>query len=151
MSEAIPHDPVLQQFPEVKWDEEFGTLIVPATKAIEVAIWLRDDHAFRLDYCSNVTGIVTSIANSRRRSRMRRARRRRSFKDPARMEVVYHLYSMEKRTGPLVMKQRTTREKPGTVANPRLAKLRTAGAGDLRFVWHQFHRAPGSTPHPDVG
>ena len=57
MSEAIPHEAVLQRFPEVEWDEEFGTLIVPSAKATEVAIWLRDDEAFRLDYCSNVTGI----------------------------------------------------------------------------------------------
>ena len=57
MSEAIPHEAVLQRFPEVEWDEEFGTLIVPTAIATEVAIWLRDDDAFRIDYCSNVTGI----------------------------------------------------------------------------------------------
>ena len=113
MSEAIPHDPVLQQFPEVEWDEEFGTLIVPATKATEVAIWLRDDHAFRLDYCSNVTGI--DYLNREFKEKVKNEEGKTEtiiHKDPARMEVAYHLYSMEKRTGPLVMKQRTTREKP---------------------------------------
>ena len=79
MSEAIPHDPVLQQFPEVEWDEEFGTLIVPATKATEVAIWLRDDHAFRLDYCSNVTGIDYLDREFKEKVKNEEARRRRSF------------------------------------------------------------------------
>ena len=88
-------------------------MIVPATKATEVAIWLRDNHAFRLDYCSNVTGIDYLDREFKEKVKNEEGKTETIIhKDPARMEVAYHLYSMEKRTGPLVMKQRTTREKP---------------------------------------
>jgi len=113
MSEAISHEPVLQKFPEVEWDEEFGTLIVPVSKATEVATWLRDDEAFRLDYCSNVTGIDYLDREFKEKVKNEEGKTETIVhKDPARMEVVYHLYSMEKRTGPLVIRQRTTRDNP---------------------------------------
>ena len=57
MSHAVSHEPVLGKFPGVAWDEAAGALIVPAAQAIAVALWLRDDDAFALDYCSNVTGV----------------------------------------------------------------------------------------------
>ena len=107
-------------------------MIVPATKATEVAIWLRDDHAFRLDYCSNVTGIDYLDREFKEKVKNEEGKTETIIhKDPARMEVAYHLYSMEKRTGPLVMKQRTTREKPeaqsltpsGEVANCRSGRF----------------------------
>ncbi|NBR10205.1 MAG: NADH-quinone oxidoreductase subunit C, partial [Opitutaceae bacterium] len=33
------------------------SLLIEATHAVEIARWLRDDTALRLDYCSNATGV----------------------------------------------------------------------------------------------
>ena len=113
MNRALNHEPVLLRFPDVKWDENFGTLIVPVAKATEVATWLKDDESFRLDYCSNVTGIDYLDREFKEKIKNEEGKTQTIIhNDPARMEVVYHLYSMEKRTGPLVMRQRTTRENP---------------------------------------
>ena len=113
MNRPVNHEPVLQRFPDVKWDEIFGTLIVPVAKATEVATWLKDDESFRLDYCSNVTGIDYLDREFKEKIKNEEGKTETIIhNDPARMEVVYHLYSMEKRTGPLVMRQRTTRENP---------------------------------------
>ena len=113
MNRPVNHEPVLQRFPDVKWDETFGTLIVPVAMATEVATWLKDDESFRLDYCSNVTGIDYLDREFKEKIKNEEGKTETIIhNDPARMEVVYHLYSMEKRTGPLVMRQRTTRENP---------------------------------------
>jgi NADH-quinone oxidoreductase subunit C len=57
--------------------------LVAPKDAIIVAQWLRDEAGF--DYCSNVAGVDW----------------------PNYLEVVYHLYSMEKRLGPVVLRMRT--------------------------------------------
>ncbi len=63
------------------------SLCVGAAHLREAAVFLRDDDALRLDYCSNVTGI--------------------DWPKPGHLEVVYHLYSMALRHGPLVLRART--------------------------------------------
>ena len=57
MSHTVNHEPVLGKFPGTNWDEEAGALVVPAAQAVAVAKWLRDNDAFLLNYCSNVTGV----------------------------------------------------------------------------------------------
>ena len=66
------------------------SLLVDAGHAVAIAEFLRDDAGLRLDFCSNVTGIDWLAKDGG------------GF-----LEVVYHLYSMEKKHGPLVLRLRT--------------------------------------------
>ncbi len=66
------------------------SLLVDAEHAVAIAEFLRDDAALRLDYCSNVTGIDWPAKDG-----------------SGYLEAVYHLYSMEKKRGPLVLRLRT--------------------------------------------
>ena len=103
----ISHEPVLQQFPDAEWDEAAGAVIVPLGQARTMAEWLL---GHGLDYCSNVTGVdylerevkekITNDAGEVETV---------TRTEPARIDVVYHLYSMQNKTGPLVLKQRTSR------------------------------------------
>jgi len=104
----ISHEPVLQQFPDAEWDEAAGAVIVPLGQARTMAEWLL---SHGLDYCSNVTGVdylerevkekITNDAGEVETV---------TRTEPARIDVVYHLYSMQNKTGPLVLKQRTSRD-----------------------------------------
>ena len=104
----ISHEPVLQQFPNAEWDEAAGAVIVPLGQARTMAEWLL---GHGLDYCSNVTGVdylerevkekITNDAGEVKTV---------TRTEPARIDVVYHLYSMQNKTGPLVLKQRTSRD-----------------------------------------
>ena len=67
---------------------ESGALVIPKEKLTDVARFLKDSPEYRMDYLSCVTGV--------------------DYKEH--LEVVYHLYSMEKKEGPLVLKARTDRE-----------------------------------------
>ncbi len=91
------------------------SLTVDRRDAVAVARFLREDPGLQLDYCSNVTGVDWLEAVVKEKVRVRKlvdgvekeveeaVERRR----PARLEVVYHLYSMALRHGPLVLRQRT--------------------------------------------
>ncbi len=92
-----------------------SSLVVDRRHALAVARFLRDDPALQLDYCSNVTGVDRPEATVKEKVRVRRGvdgteteveetvERRR----PGHLEAVYHLYSMARRHGPLVLRQRT--------------------------------------------
>ena len=104
----ISHESVLQQFPDAEWDEAAGAVIVPLGQARTMAEWLL---GHGLDYCSNVTGVdylerevkekITNDAGEVETV---------TRTEPARIDVVYHLYSMQNKIGPLVLKQRTSRD-----------------------------------------
>jgi len=104
----LSHEPLLQQFPDAEWDEAAGAVIAPLGQARTVAEWLLGQG---VDYCSNVTGVdylerevkekITNDAGEVETV---------TRTEPGRIDVVYHLYSMQNKTGPLVLKQRTTRE-----------------------------------------
>ena len=107
MSE-LSHEPLLQQFPDAEWDEAGGAVIAPLGQARTVAEWLLGQG---VDYCSNVTGVdylerevkekITNDAGEVETV---------TRTEPGRIDVVYHLYSMQNKTGPLVLKQRTGRD-----------------------------------------
>ena len=113
MNNPLNHDAITQRFNSIEWDEKFGALIIPVTEATEIAKWLRDDDSFLLDYCSNVTGIDYLDREIKEKVENEEGKMETVTRtDPSRIEVVYHLYSMEKRTGPITIKQRTDRNKP---------------------------------------
>ena len=91
------------------------SLLLDAANAFAVAKFLRDDTLLRLDYCSNVTGIdwldkelsekikVKQVVDGEEKEveQVKKTLR------PGYLEVVYHLYSMELKHGPLVLRLRT--------------------------------------------
>jgi len=91
------------------------SLRVAAEHAPSVARWLREDPALRLDYASNVTGVDWPDRVSKERIVTRQVVKgvEREFEEfrekaiPGCLEVVYHLYSMSLKHGPLVLRQRT--------------------------------------------
>jgi NADH-quinone oxidoreductase subunit C len=91
------------------------SLLVDNAHALAVAQVLRDDPALRLDYASNVTGIdwLDQVIQEKKRVKQvidgaeREIEHTTEYKKPGCLEVVYHLYSMELKHGPLILRLRT--------------------------------------------
>jgi NADH-quinone oxidoreductase subunit C len=91
------------------------SLLVDNAHALAVARFLRDDPALRLDYASNVTGIdwLDAVVQEKRKVKQviegveREIEETIEHKRAGYLEVVYHLYSMELKHGPLILRLRT--------------------------------------------
>ena len=91
------------------------SLVVDAAHALAVAKFLRDDAALQLDYCSNVTGIDWLDAELTEKFKVKQVvdgveKEVEETKKTTRagfLEVVYHLYSMALKHGPVIIRQRT--------------------------------------------
>lgn len=100
--------PILAKFPQVKHDAAANALIVPPAQALEVAKWLRDDPAYRMDYASNVAGVDYLPVEKKTKVKQPDGTEKEVVtKKPGSMEVVYHLYSMALKHGPVVVRMRT--------------------------------------------
>jgi len=130
------------------------SLVLDHDHAVAVATFLRDDPELRLDYCSNVTGVdwlerveKTKIKVTREvDGEQKEVEETREESIPGYLESVYHLYSIEKKHGPVVIRLRTTgREKLATV--PSLTPV-WRGA---EFQEREIHDLYGIdfTGHPD--
>ena len=82
-----------QLLPGVTLAPEAGYLVVEPKHLTTVARCLKDTERFRMEYMANLTAI--DYPN-----------------DPARIEVVYHLYSMAHRHGPIALKVKLPRDNP---------------------------------------
>jgi NADH-quinone oxidoreductase subunit C len=91
------------------------SLLVDAAHAFAVASFLRDGSAMQLDYCSNVTGVDWPV-----KAVVTKVKVKKLIDDVEKevdeivktqtggyLEVVYHLFSMERRLGPVVLRMRT--------------------------------------------
>ena len=99
---------------------EGGNLVVPKESWYEVARFLKESLSCQFDFLSSVTGT--------------------DFKDY--LEVAYHLYSIEKKEGPLSIKVRTDREKssvPSVVSIWRSAEFQEREAYDLLGIHFEGH------------
>src|SRR5438034_1319557 len=91
------------------------SLVVDAAHAVAVAKFLRDEPALRFDYASNVTGVDWPEATIKEKTKVKKVvdgvekeiEEIVQKKKPGYLEAVYHLYSMELKHGPLVIRQRT--------------------------------------------
>ena len=93
------------------------SLLIAAAQGREIAEFLRDDPALRLDFCSNVTGIdwpekeivettkttVPDPAGGPAKVVEQKTKRI----QPGYLEVVYHLYSIALKHGPVIVRLRT--------------------------------------------
>lgn len=95
---------------------EHSLLIDPAVGR-EVALFLRDDAELRLDYCSNATGVDwpdREVVETRKTTvpdpaggPAKVVEEKTKRMEPGYLEAVYHLYSMERRHGPVIIRMRT--------------------------------------------
>jgi len=87
------------------------SLLVHAAHAVAVAMFLRDDVELCFDYCSNATGVdwldVEQKVKVKQVVEGVEKEVEQVTKKLGYLEAVYHLYSMEKRHGPLVIRMRT--------------------------------------------
>ncbi len=99
------------------------SLCLDPSHAIEVATFLRDDELLALDYLSNVTGVdwpdkeitdkvqvtrpVTKIVDGVEQTTEETVEETRKHVEPGCLEVVYHLYSVALKQGPVILRMRT--------------------------------------------
>jgi NADH-quinone oxidoreductase subunit C len=106
------------------------SLLIDGEKAVEAARFLRDDPELRFDYCSNATGVDWLDTETSEKVKVKRlvdgqeqeVEEVRKTRVPGYLEAVYHLYSMEKKHGPLVLRLRTG-DRTGQVTLPSLTPV----------------------------
>ena len=90
-------------------------LLVDAAQAPAIATFLRDDPELRLDYCSNVTGVDWPDRAEKSKTKVKKVvdgvekevEETVERRIPGCLEAVYHLYSMAKKHGPVILRLRT--------------------------------------------
>jgi NADH-quinone oxidoreductase subunit C len=91
------------------------SLLLDREHAFEIAKFLRDDPELHLDYCSNVTGVDWLDTETSEKVKVKQlvdgveqeVEEVRKTRTPGYLETIYHLFSMEKKHGPLVLRLRT--------------------------------------------
>lgn len=91
------------------------SLLVNREHGLAVAKFLHDDAELRLDYCSNATGVDWPEAELTEKIKVKKVvdgvekevEEVKKTMRPAYLEAVYHLYSMEKKHGPVILRLRT--------------------------------------------
>ena len=91
------------------------SLLVSSGHAFAAAKFLRNDSELQLDYCSNVTGVDWPAAELTEKIKVKKVvdgvekevEEVKKTQRPAYLEAVYHLYSMEKKHGPVILRMRT--------------------------------------------
>lgn len=91
------------------------SLLVNNAHGVAVAKFLRDDAALRLDYASNVTGVDWLDAELTEKIKVKKVvdgvekevEEVKKTSRPGYLEAVYHLYSMELKHGPVIIRLRT--------------------------------------------
>jgi NADH-quinone oxidoreductase subunit C len=91
------------------------SLLVDHAHAVAVAKFLRDDAGLNLDYCSNATGIDWLDAELTEKIKIKQVvdgvekevEEVKKTPRPGYLEAVYHLYSMAKKHGPVILRLRT--------------------------------------------
>jgi len=139
------------------------SLVMRPEWAVEVATFLRDDPELALDYLSNVSGVDwpdKEIAEKVKVTRqvvktvdgveqtvdetIEEARKR---VEPGHLEAVYHLYSMEKKHGPVIFRMRTA-NRTDKVELPSLTPIWRSAEFQEREIFDLYGIV--FTGHPDL-
>lgn len=91
------------------------SLLVDRAHGAAVARWLKDDAMLKLDFASNVTGVDWPERVEKLKTKVKKivdgvekeVEETTEKRTPAYLETVYHLYSMEKKHGPVILRLRT--------------------------------------------
>jgi len=144
------------------------SLLVDSPHAVAVATFLRDDVRLGLDFASNVTGVDWPERIEKTKTKVKKlvdgvekeVEETTEKTIPGYLEVVYHLYSMERKQGPVILRLRTG-NRTDSVTVPSLTGLwrgcelqerevfdlygvRFEGHPDLRriLMWDEFKDHP---------
>jgi len=108
------------------------SLLLDATHAHDLALFLRDDPGLRLDYCSNVTGVDWPDKEIVETAKItvpdpaggpdKVVEQKTTRVQPGCLEAVYHLYSMALKHGPVILRLRTA-NRTDAVALPSLTPV----------------------------
>lgn len=129
------------------------SILVDREHALAIAANLRDHHGF--DYCSNVSGIdwlprtvkETTVRKEVVDGAEKEIKETIEHQAPGFLEVVYHLYSAAKKTGPLVLRMRTG-DRTHDVSVPSLTPVWKSAEFQEREVFDLFGIRFGG--HPDL-
>jgi len=91
------------------------SLLVDDAHAVKVATFLRDDSELRLDLCTNATGVDWPEREISEKIKVEKVvdgvekevEEVKKTLRPGYLEAVYHLYSIEKKLGPVILRLRT--------------------------------------------
>ena len=131
------------------------SLLLAPEQAVPVALYLRDAPHLRYDFCSNVTGIDWPAREVVEKVKVKKlvegvekdVEETRTSHTGGYLEVVYHLYSMEKGTGPVILRMRTG-DREQHVVLPSLTPVWRSADFQEREVFDLFGvRFQG---HPDL-
>lgn len=139
------------------------SLLIGAGSAVAITTFLRDDAELALDFLSNVTGVDyldKEIAEKVKVTRQvpksvdgveqmveETVEETRKHIQPGYLEVVYHLYSVAKKHGPVVIRMRT-RNRSDQVELPSLTPVWRSAEFQEREVFDLFGIV--FTGHPDM-
>ena len=93
-----------------------ASLLINDEHAIEIARFLRDDPELRLDFCSNVTGVDWLDRTIKKTMKVKQVvdgiekevDQTSEEVIPGYLEAVYHLYSIARKHGPVIIRMRAT-------------------------------------------
>jgi NADH-quinone oxidoreductase subunit C len=147
---------------------EQASLLIDNQHAFEIARFLRDDPELRLDFCSNVTGVDWLDRTVKKTVKLKQVvegvenevDQTSEEVIPGYLEAVYHLYSIARKHGPVIIRMRTT-DRAAETRLPSLTPLwrsaefqereifdlygiRFEGHPDLRriLMWDEFEDYP---------
>jgi NADH-quinone oxidoreductase subunit C len=139
------------------------SLLLEHASAIRMAEFLRDDPELAFDFLSNVTGVdwpdkeiaekvkvtrqVTKTVDGVEQSAEETAEETRKRMEPGCLEAVYHLYSVAKKHGPLVVRMRTL-NRTDKVELPSLTRVWRSAEFQEREIFDLFGIV--FTGHPDL-
>lgn len=106
------------------------SLLVDNASGLAVAKYLRDEPSLRFDYASNVTGVDWPELELTEKSKVKKVvdglekevEEVKKTIRPGYLEAVYHLYSMELKHGPLIIRLRTA-DRTGNAHLPSLTPV----------------------------
>jgi NADH-quinone oxidoreductase subunit C len=121
------------------------SLLIDAEHALDIAVVLRDAAGMRFDYCSNVTGIDWPPKELSEKVKVKKVvdgvekevDEVRKATVPGYLEVVYHLFSVEMRHGPVVLRMRT-RDREAGVHLPSLTPVWRSAEFQEREIFDLF-------------
>ena len=132
-----------------------SSLRIDNTHAVAIARFLRDDPELRLDFCSNVTGVDWLDRTVKRTVKVKQVvdgiekEVDQTIEEviPGYLEAVYHLYSIARKHGPVIIRMRTT-DRAAETRLPSLTPLWRSAEFQEREIYDLYGiRFEG---HPDL-
>jgi NADH-quinone oxidoreductase subunit C len=129
-----------------------ASLLINDEHAIEIARFLRDDPELRLDFCSNVTGVDWLDRTIKKTMKVKQVvdgiekevDQTSEEVIPDYLEAVYHLYSIARKHGPVIIRMRATDRAaetrlPSLTPVWRSAEFQEREIFDLYGIYFQGH------------